>query len=406
MAFTASVISTKEWDARPPRQWAGETRPQYIIIHHTATPNPPNDVSRGTLTGAKTFTRSIQTAHVDGFGWIDSGHNFLNTTGGYLLEGRHGSLTAAKQGRSVRSSHAGSNKGNQSPGIENEGTFITYQMNAKQWDSLVELCASICSTTKINPDNILGHRDFSPTQCPGDWLYSQLPRLRQEVRQRLGASFIEVLREGDTGLRVKELQQILSAQGFNPGPIDGIFGAGTEDAVVLFQKFYGLEPDGLVGPNTWKVLERVSQPTQPPPIDTGTPTAPDTTPGGSKPLNPQTPFTQVQLLDTYRYYRELPHQTQAIQWLQAQLSEATLVEFSQKWRNQPLEPFLPLQEGSVGSQVKQVQEVLQQEGFDPGPADGIYGAKTKAAVIAFQRSKGMTADGIVGAVTWSVLNLV
>ncbi|MEQ9358665.1 MAG: N-acetylmuramoyl-L-alanine amidase [Coleofasciculus chthonoplastes F3-SA18-01] len=406
MAFTASVISTKEWDARPPRQWAGETRPQYIIIHHTATPNPPNDVSRGTLTGAKTFTRSIQTAHVDGFGWIDSGHNFLNTTGGYLLEGRHGSLNAIKRGRSVRSSHAGSNKGNESPGIENEGTFTTYQMNAKQWDSLVELCASICSTTKISPDNIRGHRDFSPTQCPGDWLYNQLPRLRQDVRQRLGTSFIEVLREGDTGPRVKELQQILNAQGFKAGPIDGIFGEGTEDAVISFQKFHGLDADGLVGPATWKVLERVSKSPEPPTdTDSGTPTAPDTTPGGSTPLGSQTPFTQVQLLDTYKYYRELPHQTQAIQWLQAQLPQATLVEFSQKWRNQPSDPFLPLQEGSVGPEVKQAQELLQQKGFDPGPADGIYGAKTKAAVIAFQRSKGMTADGIVGAVTWPVLNL-
>ncbi|MEQ8754663.1 MAG: N-acetylmuramoyl-L-alanine amidase [Coleofasciculus sp. G1-WW12-02] len=405
MAFTASVISTNEWGAKAPKQWPQQTRPQYIIIHHTATPNPPNDLSRGTLTGAKTLARSIQTAHMNGFGWIDSGHNFLNTTGGYLLEGRHGSLNAVKGGRSIRSSHAGSNKGNESPGIENEGTFTTYQMNAKQWDSLVDLCASICSTTKISPDNILGHRDFSPTQCPGDWLYSQLPRLRQEVRQRLGTSFPAILREGDTGPRVKELQQILSAQGFKVGPIDGIFGAGTTDAVVLFQKFHGLDADGLVGPATWKVLERVSQPTPPPPTDTGTPTTPETTPGGSTPLGSQAPFTQVQLLDTYKYYRELPHQIQAIQWLQGQVSQATLVEFSQKWRNQPTDPFLPLQEGSVGPEVKKAQEILRQKGFDPGPADGIYGAKTKSAIIAFQRSQGMTADGIVGAVTWSVLNL-
>ncbi|MBE9125966.1 MULTISPECIES: N-acetylmuramoyl-L-alanine amidase [unclassified Coleofasciculus] len=392
MAFTASVISTKEWGASPPKSWTPETLPQYIVIHHTATPNPPNDISRGTLAGAKSLARSIQKAHMDGFGWADSGHNFLNTTGGFLLEGRHSSLNAIKRGRSVRSAHAGTNKGNESPGIENEGTFTTYQMNAHQWNALVELCVSICSAAKIDPDNIKGHRDFSPTQCPGNWLYSQLPRLRQEVRQRLGLSVEEILREGDTGLKVKELQQLLKAQNFNPGPIDGIFGAGTTEAVISFQKFHGLDPDGLVGPATWSILERVSKQQQKP------------TDGGSVPLTPQ-PLSMINLLDTYKYYRGLPHQTQAIEWLQQQLATQSLLEFSQKWRNEPSEPFLPLQEGAVNSEVKKLQQLLQKQGFDPGAADGAFGARTKAAVIGFQRSKGLEGDGIVGTVTWSVLNL-
>jgi hypothetical protein len=206
MSFTASVISAKDWGARPPKQWSEITRPQYVVIHHTATPNPPNDVSDGTLAGAKNFARSIQKAHMDGFGWVDSGHNFLNTTGGVLLEGRQGSLTALNRGvvsvpptlapLKVRVTR-----------IENEGTFTTYQMNAHQWSSLVDLCASICSSCKIDPDNIKGHRDFTPTQCPGDWLYRQLPRLRTEVRKRLDPSYQDYLREGATGPKVKELQQ-------------------------------------------------------------------------------------------------------------------------------------------------------------------------------------------------------
>ena len=55
---------------------------------------------------------------MDGFGWADSGQNFLNTTGGFLLEGRQGTLDAIKQGLCVRSAHAGTPKGNESPGIE------------------------------------------------------------------------------------------------------------------------------------------------------------------------------------------------------------------------------------------------------------------------------------------------
>ncbi len=380
MPFTASVISAKDWGSKPPKQWQPQTRPQYIVIHHTATPNPPNDISRGTLDGAKNFARSIQKAHMDGFGWVDSGHNFLNTTGGYLLEGRQGSLAAIKQGRCVRSAHAGNTTGNESPGIENEGTFNTYQMREQQWESLVELCVSICFSCRIDPDNIKGHRDFSPTQCPGDWLYSQLPRLRSEVRKRLDPSAEDYLREGSTGTKVKELQQLLKAKGFNPGPIDSVFGSGTEQAVISFQRFNGLTADGVVGPTTWKLL-------------TSTPTP-----------KPEPP-SAVSLLDTYKFYRGLPHQEQAIAWLQGQVSKPVLEQFAQKWRNVPSTPFLPLQEGAVGSEVKQLQQHLQTQGFYSGSDDGVFGAGTKAAVIAFQQSKGIVADGIVGDKTWTTVNL-
>ncbi|HEY9726930.1 MAG TPA: N-acetylmuramoyl-L-alanine amidase [Chroococcales cyanobacterium] len=381
MSFTARVISAKDWGAKPPKQWSPVTQPQYIVIHHTATPNPPNDLSKGSIAGAQEFARSIQKAHMDGFGWVDSGHNFLNTTGGFLLEGRQGSLDAIKRGRCIRSAHAGNDKGNESPGIENEGTFVTHQMSTTQWDSLVELCVSICSSCKIDPNNIKGHRDFSPTQCPGDWLYSQLPRLRDEVRKRLDPSLENYLREGSTGAKVQELQQLLKAHGLNPGPIDGAFGAGTKQAVISFQKYKGLDADGIVGPKTWEVLRSSPPPTV-------------------------VPIATVNLLETYKYYRGLPHQDHAIAWLQGQVSKQVLEEFSQKWRDTPSQPFLPLQEGATGSEVKQLQERLQKLGFNPGAPDGAFGPATKAAVMAFQKAQGIVADGIVGDKTWTTLNLI
>ncbi|MBD0363252.1 MAG: peptidoglycan-binding protein, partial [Coleofasciculus sp. C3-bin4] len=109
--------------------------------------------------------------------------------------------------------------------------------------------------------------------------------------------------------------------------------------------------------------------------------------------------------DTYKFYRGLPHHEQAIEWLQGQLSKEVLEEFSQKWRNIPSEPFLPLQEGAVGPEVKQLQQRLQEQGFNPGPVDGVFGAGTKASVIAFQKAKGLYADGIVGEKTWTTVNL-
>lgn len=43
-----------------------------------------------------------------------------------------------------------------------------------------------------------------------------------------------------------------------------------------------------------------------------------------------------------------------------------------------------------------IQRALLSLGYDPGPADGIAGAKTKAAIVAFQRAAGLYPDGIVG----------
>lgn len=139
MRFTATVKTTSEWGARSPK--AGtfpfrKTVPRYVIVHHTDNQNPPHDPSQGTIEGAIRFARNIQKFHMDKRGWSDSGHNFLNTTGGFILEGRHGSLDAVKKGFCIQSAHAAQDRGklangNQSPGIENEGNFMSFQMGQK-----------------------------------------------------------------------------------------------------------------------------------------------------------------------------------------------------------------------------------------------------------------------------------
>ncbi len=65
-----------------------------------------------------------------------------------------------------------------------------------------------------------------------------------------------------------------------------------------------------------------------------------------------------------------------------------------------------LREGSRGAQVIQLQETLKQLNFYSGAIDGIFGAQTKDAVIRFQETYGLVADGIVGPNTWSKLNEV
>lgn len=62
-----------------------------------------------------------------------------------------------------------------------------------------------------------------------------------------------------------------------------------------------------------------------------------------------------------------------------------------------------LKNGSKGAQVKTLQRLLNALGYDCGEVDGIFGQATRAAVVAYQKARGLTADGIVGKATWTAL---
>jgi len=61
--------------------------------------------------------------------------------------------------------------------------------------------------------------------------------------------------------------------------------------------------------------------------------------------------------------------------------------------------------GSRGDEVRRIQTKLKQLGYYKGTVDGIYGTLTKKAVISFQKSCGLTADGIAGPKTLLYLGL-
>jgi putative chitinase len=65
-----------------------------------------------------------------------------------------------------------------------------------------------------------------------------------------------------------------------------------------------------------------------------------------------------------------------------------------------------LKNGSSGPDVVKLQEKLRELGFNPGLIDGDFGPATEAAVIAFQQSEGLLADGIAGPRTQGALGLV
>lgn len=57
----------------------------------------------------------------------------------------------------------------------------------------------------------------------------------------------------------------------------------------------------------------------------------------------------------------------------------------------------------AGVTTTEIQRALKNAGYDPGPADGRLGKRTKQAILDFQRAKGLKADGVVGQKTWAAL---
>lgn len=56
--------------------------------------------------------------------------------------------------------------------------------------------------------------------------------------------------------RIKQIQTALKKAGFYKGQIDGKIGPQTKKAIIAFQKYKKLKPDGIVGPKTWEELNK------------------------------------------------------------------------------------------------------------------------------------------------------
>jgi peptidoglycan hydrolase-like protein with peptidoglycan-binding domain len=68
-----------------------------------------------------------------------------------------------------------------------------------------------------------------------------------------------VLKKGSNDPAVRDLQEALKALGYDPGPIDGVFGEKTESAVKKFQQAREIAADGIVGRVTWINIDEADQ---------------------------------------------------------------------------------------------------------------------------------------------------
>ncbi|NLC31744.1 MAG: SH3 domain-containing protein [Clostridiales bacterium] len=232
-----------------------------------------------------------------------------------------------------------------------------------------------------------------------------------------------ILRPGDRGDAVSDLQQLLKDKGYYKSTIDGVYGQGTENAVRDFQKANQLKVDGKVGQNTMQALlgsanNQDIQPTSPP--------APQTT------ISP--PFVPVLGEATYPYetiatasvnMRKAPSANAARMLTIPQNASITVLETSSNFlkvtyknytgyamsdyisvpeqylsgKTLPLDTaarqnYETLGVASSGEKVRSLQLALTELGYLKGQVDGVFGAGTLAAMKAMQEKNKLRATGV------------
>lgn len=201
----------------------------------------------------------------------------------------------------------------------------------------------------LTPDGIIG---------PATWyrivyLFNSVKRLSELDSEGIAAEDISkeypgVLAAGDSGQNVRNLQYFLAVVGefYETVPqieITGVYDTPTQNAVVAFQKAFGLQPDGIVGINTWQ--------------------------------------------DLYRAYRGILNSTDSLEGGVA------------------LYPGVVLRQGTQGDAVETLQEYLQYIAqtyteIPVVPITGVFGNQTQTAVETFQQLFGLPVTGVVGPAVW------
>ena len=87
-------------------------------------------------------------------------------------------------------------------------------------------------------------------------------RMQEKLYASDAPEFVEyvLLKKGDTGIRVEDLQKKLRKLGYLAEPVDGEFGVRTQEAVKLFQDAADLDVDGIAGKKTLRALDSKKAP--------------------------------------------------------------------------------------------------------------------------------------------------
>ena len=135
------------------------------------------------------------------------------------------------------------------------GTSNSYHLYGRAFDVSGADVDLMCKILKsIGVKGIIKYPTFVHMDSrPNEYHADQKGKLLNYETTEILCNF-ETLKKGSKSYQVGVLQFRLNHLGFNCGKVDGIFGNGTYKAVCKFQKSKGLLVDGIVGPNTKKVL--------------------------------------------------------------------------------------------------------------------------------------------------------
>ena len=211
-----------------------------------------------------------------------------------------------------------------------------------------------------------------------------------------------------------EIQTFLSCNGFNPGPIDGLSGTKTNNAIISFQKIVGLSADGVVGPATKQAMRAYSTSSF---TFTGSGWghgvglsqygAKGLTELGASFCSNTSSCTSTEVVDYYftdtivKDLSEISLSSPDIAtdnnalWV-GLARNAKSINLTTLPSSSP--PMLSICQDGL-SDTAGVQVFLTSRGFEPGPVDGAFGDKTSNALKNYQASVGISQSGSIDSET-------
>lgn len=224
---------------------------EYIIVHHSGgtDADPLADSSGYTL-------KQCDADHKVRFNMKSSLGYYVGYT--YFID-KKGVVTQTRKDGETGAHTIGYNS--KSIGICLAGNFDATLPTPDQVKSLTTLLESKSKEFAVPKENIIPHRTFAHKTCYGkklsdSWARELLGSLGNDLGNK---EIIVACKFGDKGIEVEKLQKKLEKEGLfslPPGAVYGSYGNFTRVAVISYQRKHNLTPDGIIGPETLKVLNR------------------------------------------------------------------------------------------------------------------------------------------------------
>lgn len=226
-------------------------------------------------------------------------------------------------------------------------------------------------TRRMDPGQIAEAQRLAAAWQPGSAAAPTAPPIASTAEAGHGAAGSPAVDAGPlTRAQVTDLQRYLAVHGYDPGPADGVAGAQTRAAIRLYQADAGLPVDGEPTPALLDHLQFARPPVRNTRVATSAGTV---SPQGS----------------------EAP-------------PNAALAPAPGFGANRPAGDLaaVPAAENLLPTYIAAVQQALAAKGYRPGPADGVLGPRTRAAIRRYQADYGLPVTGEVSLGLLNHLRLV